>query len=106
MCPQSAGTKCIPWCCRSKVALRLKFEVCKELRGHVELLPETGYIQAMSSFSVQLKFLPRCGQAGLLHGVLGLLVRTGCRFPLVMAPVFLTLCVTRSSWWTFFFFFF
>uniref|UniRef100_A0A8D0NUS5 Cilia- and flagella-associated protein 74 n=1 Tax=Sus scrofa TaxID=9823 RepID=A0A8D0NUS5_PIG len=43
---------------RSKVALRLKFEVCKELRGHVELLPETGYIQAMSSFSVQLKFLP------------------------------------------------
>uniref|UniRef100_A0A8D1SZ79 Cilia and flagella associated protein 74 n=1 Tax=Sus scrofa TaxID=9823 RepID=A0A8D1SZ79_PIG len=44
---------------RSKVALRLKFEVCKELRGHVELLPETGYIQAMSSFSVQLKFLPR-----------------------------------------------
>uniref|UniRef100_A0A8C3WLK7 Cilia and flagella associated protein 74 n=1 Tax=Catagonus wagneri TaxID=51154 RepID=A0A8C3WLK7_9CETA len=44
---------------RSKVALRLKFEVCRELRGHVELLPETGYIQAMSSYSVQLKFLPR-----------------------------------------------
>ncbi|XP_039732827.1 cilia- and flagella-associated protein 74 [Pteropus medius] len=44
---------------RSKVALRLKFEVCKELRGHMELLPETGYIQALSSFSVQLKFLPR-----------------------------------------------
>lgn len=48
-----------PLCCRSKVALRLKFEVCKELRGHMELLPETGYIQALSSFSVQLKFLPR-----------------------------------------------
>ncbi|KAM5320183.1 cilia- and flagella-associated protein 74 isoform 2-T2 [Glossophaga mutica] len=44
---------------RSKVALRLKFEVCKELRGHMELLPETGYIQALSSCSVQLKFLPR-----------------------------------------------
>ncbi|XP_036083589.1 cilia- and flagella-associated protein 74 isoform X4 [Rousettus aegyptiacus] len=44
---------------RSKVALRLKFEVCKELRGHMELLPEMGYIQAQSSFSVQLKFLPR-----------------------------------------------
>ncbi|XP_054439712.1 cilia- and flagella-associated protein 74 [Pteronotus mesoamericanus] len=44
---------------RSKAALRLKFEVCKELRGHMELLPETGYIQALSSFSVQLKFLPR-----------------------------------------------
>uniref|UniRef100_A0A8B9YP82 Cilia- and flagella-associated protein 74 n=1 Tax=Bos mutus grunniens TaxID=30521 RepID=A0A8B9YP82_BOSMU len=44
---------------RSKAALRLKFEVCKELRGHVELLPETGYIQALSSYSVQLKFLPR-----------------------------------------------
>ncbi|XP_036316714.1 cilia- and flagella-associated protein 74 [Pipistrellus kuhlii] len=44
---------------RSKAALRLKFEVCKELRGHMELLPETGYIQALSSYSVQLKFLPR-----------------------------------------------
>uniref|UniRef100_A0A8C6W569 Cilia- and flagella-associated protein 74 n=1 Tax=Nannospalax galili TaxID=1026970 RepID=A0A8C6W569_NANGA len=44
---------------RSKAALRLKFEVCKELRGHIELLPETGYIQALSSYSVQLKFLPR-----------------------------------------------
>ncbi|XP_069320773.1 cilia- and flagella-associated protein 74 [Eulemur rufifrons] len=44
---------------RSNAALRLKFEVCKELRGHMELLPETGYIQARSSYSVQLKFLPR-----------------------------------------------
>uniref|UniRef100_A0A2K5ZD68 Cilia- and flagella-associated protein 74 n=1 Tax=Mandrillus leucophaeus TaxID=9568 RepID=A0A2K5ZD68_MANLE len=44
---------------RSKAALRLKFEVCKELRAHLELLPETGYIQAQSSYSVQLKFLPR-----------------------------------------------
>ncbi|XP_042637533.1 cilia- and flagella-associated protein 74 [Orycteropus afer afer] len=44
---------------RSKAALRLRFEVCKELRAHIELLPETGYIQALSSYSVQLKFLPR-----------------------------------------------
>ncbi|KAM5266866.1 cilia- and flagella-associated protein 74 isoform 2-T2 [Hipposideros larvatus] len=44
---------------RSKAALRLKLEVCKELRGHMELLPKTGYIQALSSYYVQLKFLPR-----------------------------------------------
>ncbi|KAM5248741.1 LOW QUALITY PROTEIN: cilia- and flagella-associated protein 74 [Ctenodactylus gundi] len=44
---------------RSKAALRLRFEVCKELKGHMELLPETGYIQALSSCSVQLKFLPQ-----------------------------------------------
>ncbi|XP_073089125.1 cilia- and flagella-associated protein 74 isoform X2 [Manis javanica] len=44
---------------RSKATLRLTFEVCKELRAHIELLPETGYIQALSSYSVQLKFLPR-----------------------------------------------
>ncbi|XP_070259978.1 cilia- and flagella-associated protein 74 isoform X2 [Myotis yumanensis] len=44
---------------RSKAALRLKFEVCKELKGHMELLPETGYIQALSTYSVQLKFLPQ-----------------------------------------------
>ncbi|XP_071474637.1 cilia- and flagella-associated protein 74 [Marmota flaviventris] len=49
----------VPIYTRSKVALRLKFEVCRELRGHMELLPEMGYIQAQSSYSVQLKFLPR-----------------------------------------------
>uniref|UniRef100_A0ABM5EKQ9 Cilia- and flagella-associated protein 74 isoform X1 n=3 Tax=Pogona vitticeps TaxID=103695 RepID=A0ABM5EKQ9_9SAUR len=44
---------------RATSALRLRFEVCKELANHMELLPKTGYIQAQSSFSVQLKFLPR-----------------------------------------------
>ncbi|CAH2319986.1 Hypothetical predicted protein [Pelobates cultripes] len=44
---------------RATTALRLKFEVCKELKNHMELLPKTGFIQAQSSFSVQLKFLPR-----------------------------------------------
>ncbi|XP_064642380.1 cilia- and flagella-associated protein 74-like [Lineus longissimus] len=43
---------------RATTALRLKFEVCKELRNHIELLPKTGYIQAQSQFSAQLKFLP------------------------------------------------
>uniref|UniRef100_A0A8C5MY74 Cilia and flagella associated protein 74 n=1 Tax=Leptobrachium leishanense TaxID=445787 RepID=A0A8C5MY74_9ANUR len=44
---------------RATTALRLKFDVCKELKNHMELLPKTGFIQAQSSFSVQLKFLPR-----------------------------------------------
>ncbi|XP_038016031.1 cilia- and flagella-associated protein 74 [Motacilla alba alba] len=44
---------------RATTTLRLKFEVCKELSKHMELLPKTGYIQAQSSFSAQLKFLPR-----------------------------------------------
>ncbi|XP_048416990.1 cilia- and flagella-associated protein 74 isoform X2 [Stegostoma tigrinum] len=44
---------------RASVALQLKFEVCSELRNHLELLPKTGYIQAHSNFSFQLKFLPR-----------------------------------------------
>ncbi|XP_070812255.1 cilia- and flagella-associated protein 74 [Pituophis catenifer annectens] len=50
---------CIVVQSRATSALRLKFEVCKELASYVELLPKTGYIQAHSSFSVQLKFLPR-----------------------------------------------
>ncbi|XP_065710951.1 cilia- and flagella-associated protein 74 isoform X2 [Patagioenas fasciata] len=50
---------CIVVHSRAKVTLRLKFEVCKELSKHMELLPKTGYVQAQSSFSVQLKFLPR-----------------------------------------------
>ncbi|XP_024616090.1 cilia- and flagella-associated protein 74 [Neophocaena asiaeorientalis asiaeorientalis] len=44
---------------RSKAALTLNFEVCKGLQGHLELLPKTGCIQALSSYSVRLKFLPR-----------------------------------------------
>ncbi|XP_038630030.1 cilia- and flagella-associated protein 74 [Scyliorhinus canicula] len=44
---------------RASTALQLKFEVCEELRNHLELLPKTGYIQAHSHFSFQLKFVPR-----------------------------------------------
>ncbi|XP_064156962.1 cilia- and flagella-associated protein 74 isoform X2 [Anguilla rostrata] len=44
---------------RSNTALRLTFEVRKELRNHMEVLPKTGYVQARSSFNAQLKFLPR-----------------------------------------------
>ncbi|KAL8571941.1 hypothetical protein ACOMHN_026153 [Nucella lapillus] len=44
---------------RATTALRLKFEVCRELKNHLEILPKTGYIQAQSQFSAQLKFLPR-----------------------------------------------
>ncbi|XP_021273277.1 cilia- and flagella-associated protein 74 isoform X3 [Numida meleagris] len=50
---------CIVIRSRAKTTLPLKFEVCKELSKHMKLLPKTGYIQAQSSFSVQLKFLPR-----------------------------------------------
>ncbi|KAJ8371108.1 hypothetical protein SKAU_G00111360 [Synaphobranchus kaupii] len=50
---------CIVVQSRSNTALRLTFEVCKELRNHMEVLPKTGYIQAKSSFNAQLKFLPR-----------------------------------------------
>nr|CAB3230261.1 uncharacterized protein KIAA1751 homolog [Phallusia mammillata] len=44
---------------RASTALRLNFEVPRELRSHLELLPKTGYIQAKSTFTAQLKFLPR-----------------------------------------------
>ncbi|KAK3565900.1 hypothetical protein QTP86_020311 [Hemibagrus guttatus] len=51
---------CIEVQSRASTALRLTFEVCKELRNHMDILPKTGYIQAKSSFHAQLKFLPRC----------------------------------------------
>ena len=44
---------------RASTALALKFEVDKRMKHHLELLPKTAYIQAQSSFSAQLKFLPR-----------------------------------------------
>lgn len=44
---------------RASTALKLTFEVCPEMRKHMEILPKMGFIQAHSNFNVQLKFLPR-----------------------------------------------
>ncbi|KAM9786037.1 cilia- and flagella-associated protein 74-like [Neosynchiropus ocellatus] len=44
---------------RASTALKLTFEVCQEMRKHMEVLPKTGCIQAQSHFNVHLKFLPR-----------------------------------------------
>ncbi|XP_065062279.1 cilia- and flagella-associated protein 74-like [Rhopilema esculentum] len=44
---------------RATSALRLTFQLPKELRDCVDILPKTAYIQAESEFSAQLKFLPR-----------------------------------------------
>ncbi|KAM9350311.1 cilia- and flagella-associated protein 74 [Symphorus nematophorus] len=45
---------------RAGTALKLTFEVCPEMRKHMEVLPKTGFIQSQSSFNAHLKFLPRC----------------------------------------------
>ncbi|XP_040009856.1 cilia- and flagella-associated protein 74 isoform X3 [Xiphias gladius] len=44
---------------RASTALKVTFEVCPEIRKHMEIVPKTGFIQAQSSFNAQLKFLPR-----------------------------------------------
>ncbi|XP_051894977.1 LOW QUALITY PROTEIN: cilia- and flagella-associated protein 74 [Pristis pectinata] len=44
---------------RASLGHQVKFVVCKELRNHLEFLPKSGFIQAHSSLSFQLKFLPR-----------------------------------------------
>ncbi|XP_037629906.1 cilia- and flagella-associated protein 74 isoform X4 [Sebastes umbrosus] len=44
---------------RASSSFKLSFEVCPEMRKHMEVLPKTGFIQAQSSFHAQLKFLPR-----------------------------------------------
>jgi len=54
-------------CCRANTALKLRFDVPKELRNHFEILPHTGFIQAQSQCSAQLKFLPRFTQLYDIH---------------------------------------
>ncbi|EDV24224.1 uncharacterized protein TRIADDRAFT_57490 [Trichoplax adhaerens] len=44
---------------RATSALRLRFDVPKPMQEHLEILPRHGIVQAESSFSAQLKFLPR-----------------------------------------------
>ncbi|KAK5863236.1 hypothetical protein PBY51_000282 [Eleginops maclovinus] len=48
---------------RASTALKLTFEVCPDMRKHMEILPKTGFIQAQSRFNAQLKFLPRISLA-------------------------------------------
>ncbi|XP_076859168.1 cilia- and flagella-associated protein 74 isoform X2 [Brachyhypopomus gauderio] len=50
---------CIEVQSRASTALRVTFEVCKEMKNHIDILPKTGYVQAKSKFRAQLKFLPR-----------------------------------------------
>ncbi|KAG7519814.1 hypothetical protein JOB18_016556 [Solea senegalensis] len=44
---------------RASTALKVTFEVCPEMRKHMDIVPKTGFIQAQSSFNAQLRFLPR-----------------------------------------------
>ena len=44
---------------RATTALRVTFNVPKPLQSHMEVLPHHGVVQGQSSFSAQLKFLPR-----------------------------------------------
>ncbi|XP_072537127.1 cilia- and flagella-associated protein 74 isoform X2 [Salminus brasiliensis] len=44
---------------RANTALKVTFEVCKQMKNHMDILPKTGFIQAKSSFHALLKFLPR-----------------------------------------------
>ncbi|XP_032903781.1 cilia- and flagella-associated protein 74 [Amblyraja radiata] len=44
---------------RDSIAHQVKFVVSEELKNHLEFLPKSGYIQAHSSLSFQLKFVPR-----------------------------------------------
>ena len=43
----------------AKTALRLTFMIPPAIRNHLDILPHTGYIQAESSFSAQIKFFPK-----------------------------------------------
>ncbi|XP_076023285.1 cilia- and flagella-associated protein 74 [Genypterus blacodes] len=45
---------------RANTALKLSFEVCPEMRNHMDIIPKTGFIQAKSSFNAQLRLHPRC----------------------------------------------
>ncbi|XP_054636590.1 cilia- and flagella-associated protein 74 [Dunckerocampus dactyliophorus] len=43
----------------TSAALKLTFNLCPEMRKHIDILPRTGFLQAQSSFTAHLKFVPR-----------------------------------------------
>ncbi|XP_052832827.1 cilia- and flagella-associated protein 74 isoform X2 [Octopus bimaculoides] len=44
---------------RQPSAFKIKFDIDRRIRNHLEILPKMGIIQAKSQFLAQLKFLPR-----------------------------------------------
>uniref|UniRef100_A0A087X792 Cilia and flagella associated protein 74 n=1 Tax=Poecilia formosa TaxID=48698 RepID=A0A087X792_POEFO len=44
---------------RENRAFKLTFDVCPEMRKHLQIIPIRGFIQALSTFNAQLKFIPR-----------------------------------------------
>nr|XP_015822445.2 cilia- and flagella-associated protein 74 [Nothobranchius furzeri] len=44
---------------RASAAVKLTFEICPEMREHMEIIPESSFIQAQSTFNAQLRFKPR-----------------------------------------------
>ncbi|XP_008411306.1 cilia- and flagella-associated protein 74 isoform X1 [Poecilia reticulata] len=44
---------------RENRAFKLTFDVCREMRKHLQIIPKRGFIQALSTFNAQLKFIPR-----------------------------------------------
>ncbi|XP_027868908.1 cilia- and flagella-associated protein 74 isoform X1 [Xiphophorus couchianus] len=44
---------------RENRAFKLTFDLCPEMRKHLEIIPKRGFIQALSTFKAQLKFIPR-----------------------------------------------
>ncbi|PWA32973.1 hypothetical protein CCH79_00016861 [Gambusia affinis] len=44
---------------RENRAFKLTFDMCPEMRKHMEIIPKRGFIQALSTFKAQLKFIPR-----------------------------------------------
>ncbi|XP_051913294.1 cilia- and flagella-associated protein 74 isoform X5 [Hippocampus zosterae] len=43
----------------TSTALKLTFDLWPEMRKHIEIIPRTGFLQAQSSFTAHLKFVPR-----------------------------------------------
>ncbi|XP_049610848.1 cilia- and flagella-associated protein 74 isoform X2 [Syngnathus scovelli] len=43
----------------TSTALKLTFDLWPEMRKHMEIIPRTGFLQAQSSFTAHLKFVPR-----------------------------------------------
>ncbi|XP_077401217.1 cilia- and flagella-associated protein 74 isoform X6 [Vanacampus margaritifer] len=43
----------------TSTALKITFDLWPEMRKHMEIIPRTGFLQAQSSFTAHLKFVPR-----------------------------------------------
>lgn len=76
----------------TSTALKLTFDLWPEMRKHIEIIPRTGFLQAQSSFTAHLKFVPRYRTHSKDAAIIESLEQSQSNFYFSLGLLILTFC--------------